>query len=78
MAARGRIGAYTRWSREPDRAGATEAARTAFRSKFEQLVDPEGKLPPDKRAELAEYARKAHFARLGRLSGAARRKAAAA
>jgi hypothetical protein len=78
MATRGRIGAYTRWSRTPDRAAATLPARTAFASKFEAQVDPDGLLPPEKRAELAEYARKAHFARLGRLSGAARRKAAAA
>jgi hypothetical protein len=78
MAARGRIGAYRRWATTPDRAAATEPARAAFRSKFEREVDPDGLLTPEKRAELAEYARKAHFARLGRRSGQARRRAAGA
>lgn len=78
MATRGRIGAYTRWSRTPDRVAATEPARRAFFSKFEVQVDPDGVLSPEKRAELVEYARKAYFAQLGRRSGLARRKAAAA
>jgi hypothetical protein len=52
---------------------ATEAAREAFRSKFEHDVDPDGVLPVDERLRRAEMARKAHFTRLALRSAQVRR-----
>ena len=42
----------------------TAKARRIFRNSFEQLVDPDGVLPPDERARRAEHARSEHYARL--------------
>ena len=42
--------------------------------KFEQQVDPDGKLSPAERAKRAEFARKAHFKRLALKSAQARRR----
>lgn len=53
----------------------TEAARAAFRLKFEKEVDPDGILSPDERARRAEHAYKAHMAALALKSAKARRKA---
>lgn len=71
---RGRLAAHRRWARTPDRSGATAPARSAFEARFEREVDPEGKLPREVRARLAESARKAYFARLAYASAKARRK----
>ena len=68
----GKIAANTRWASEPDRLAATQAARDAFLSRFEQQVDPEGRLAPEERARRAESARKAHFQRLALASAKAR------
>jgi hypothetical protein len=57
-----------------DRTAATAAARSSFESRFERMVDPEGKLSPEERALRAESARNAHFARLAYLSVKARRR----
>jgi hypothetical protein len=46
----------------------TAKARATFMSSFERLVDPDGKLPHAERLRRAEAARKAHYARLARLS----------
>ncbi len=72
MARRGRIGAYRRWATHDPREG-TAPARAAFLAKFEREVDPCGVLPEEERRRRAESARKAHFARLARLSAKARR-----
>jgi hypothetical protein len=69
----GRIGANSRWSREPDRAAATQPARDALMRKFEDQVDPDRSLPVDERARRAASARKAHFQRLALKSAQARR-----
>lgn len=71
---RARIASYTRWAGTGDRAAATAPARAAFESRFERLIDPEGKLPANERALRAEAARKAHFARLALASVKARRR----
>lgn len=63
---------------DPSTARDTTPARLAFREQFRRLVDPDGKLPPDEREQLAEIARRAHYARLGMLSGYARRRKAGA
>ncbi len=72
MARRGRIGAHVTHSRH-DARELTAAARAAFRSKFEDEVDPDRVLPEAERLRRAERARKAHFAKLARLSANARR-----
>ena len=69
----GRLGAYVLHSRYDSRQ-LTKAAREAFRSKFEQEVDPDGVLPVEERLRRAEMARKAHFTRLALKSAQARRK----
>lgn len=68
----GRIGAYTLHARH-DAKETTAKARETFLSKFERDVDPDGTLPPEERTRRAEYARKAHFARLALQSAEARR-----
>ena len=73
LALRGRVGAYRlHASRDPRQT--TERARAVFRSSFEKLVDPEGKLPLHERLRRAEAARRAHYAGLARLSAIARRR----
>ena len=73
MARRGRIGAH-RLHALYDSKELTAPARAAFLAKFEREVDPAGTLPEEERRRRAEHARKAHFARLARLSANARRK----
>jgi hypothetical protein len=75
MAARGRIGALVTNSRYGGRE-ITQKARDTFRASFAVLVDPGGVLPPQERERRAENARKAHYARLARISVAKRRRAA--
>lgn len=72
-AARGRIGAHVRWSREPDREAALAPAHAGFLNKFEREVDPDGSLPPAERAFRAEHARRAHMQRLSLLAAKARK-----
>jgi hypothetical protein len=76
---RARLAAHTSWAKTADPAGRTANARKAAASKFETQAR---ELHPDGDDELiartAEHLRKAHFARLGMKSGAARRKGAAA
>lgn len=51
----------------------TAKARQVFRDSFEREVDPMGALPVDERRRRADFARRAHYARLARLSAQARR-----
>jgi hypothetical protein len=74
-ALRGRIGAYAQKAAGYDPVELTANARAAFRSKFERQVDPDGTLPQEERGRRAEYARRAHFARLALASARARLKA---
>lgn len=73
MARRGRIGAHRLHSLYDSRE-LTAPGRRAFLAKFEREVDPEGTLPEAERKRRAASARKAHFARLARLSAQARRR----
>lgn len=73
MALRGRIGAYTLHSRRDPRE-TTVKARAAFLKRFENQVDPDRVLPEPERLRRAEYARKAHFARMALASARARSK----
>jgi len=74
MAMRGRIGAHVTASRHDSRE-LTANARAAFKSKFEDEVDPDGLLAPAERARRADQLRRAHYARLAYLSAVSRRKA---
>jgi len=74
MALRGRIGAFALHARYDPRE-TTRAARETFLAKFEREVDPDGVLPTGERKRRAEYARKAHFARLALASARSRSKA---
>ena len=71
---RSQIAAHESWAKTTDRAARTANARKAMLDKFEQMVDPEGELPPAERARRAEHARKAHFKRLALKSAQARRR----
>lgn len=71
---RSSIGAHESWARTADRAGRTQRARSAAWSRFEALVDPEGKLPAAQRAQMAQNARQAHFKRMALKSVEARRR----
>jgi hypothetical protein len=71
MSVRGRIGAAVTHSRH-DSKEITAAGRKAFLGKFYDLVDPDGKLPPEERERRAAKARQAHFLRLSRLSALSR------
>jgi hypothetical protein len=68
---RARIGAYSLHATHDPRK-TTAKARAVFRSSFERLVDPSGSLPKTERERRATAARKAHYARLARLSHIAR------
>lgn len=72
------MAAHESWARTLDRSARTAPARRALLDKFERQVDPHNELTPGKRAELAESARKAHYARLAFLSARARRRRGAA
>jgi hypothetical protein len=72
MARRGRIGAHGTHSQH-DARDLTSPARAAILTTFEKQVDPDCVLPPDERRRRATHARKAHMARLARLSVLARR-----
>lgn len=69
---RARVAAYSLHARYDPRE-TTAKARATFRSSFERLVDPDGKMPPTERIRRAQAARKAHYARLARLSHISRR-----
>lgn len=68
----GRIGARVQHARHDARA-TTAAGRSAFLSRFEHDVDPDGRLDPVERRRRAESARKAHFARMSFRSAQARK-----
>ena len=76
MALRGRIGAFEQHARHNARE-TTAAARAAFLARFERQVDPNGVLPAAERTRRAEYARRAHMARLALASARKRRRGAA-
>jgi truncated hemoglobin YjbI len=73
MSRRGRIGAH-RLHATHDPRETTAKARETFLTQLERAVDPDGTLSPEERRRRAEHAKKAHFARLARLSAEARRK----
>ena len=64
------------WAATPDWSARTApgtAHSPAALEYWESKLDPEALLPPEERARRAEQLRRAHFIRLGVLSGQARR-----
>ena len=70
---RAQIAAHESWAHTPDRSSRTAPARQAFNDRFEQQVDPDGKLTPAERAKRAEHAKRAYFLRLALKSAKTRR-----
>ena len=68
----GRIGAEISWSRTRDRSARTRPAREKFLKRFEDEVDPDGKLPPDERRILGDHALRAYMLRLAQRAAASR------
>lgn len=52
-----------------ERQAITAAARAAWRSRWADMVDPEGVLPEAQRAALADEVKRTHMAAMGRLQG---------
>jgi hypothetical protein len=75
---RARIAAHESWAATSDRTARTQPGRDAIRARFEQQVDPDGKLDPAERAKRATSAHRAHMARLAFESAKARRRRKAA
>jgi hypothetical protein len=75
---RAQIAAHTSWANTIDRSERTAAARRAATDCFEREVDPDGTLPPEVRATMAENARKAHYERMAMKSAQVRKARAAA
>jgi hypothetical protein len=72
---RGFIAAQVRWSTPGQREAASRAQRERIFRWAEKQVDPDGKLPEDERARLAQNAMQAHMARLSLKAAQARRRA---
>jgi len=70
---RARLASHVPWANTVDRAARTAAARQAAHDRFERLVDPDGVLPPEERAQRAAHARRAHFIRMALRSAQVRR-----
>ena len=68
---RSRLGGHSRWAVTADRTAATEPGRTAFLRTFYDGTPAD--LPEAVRLQMAESARKAHFARLALKSALVRR-----
>ncbi|MFD2414998.1 hypothetical protein [Amycolatopsis pigmentata] len=71
---RARLAAHASWAKTPDRVARTSRGTQAFLERFERQVDPERKLPPEVRREMAIHARTAYMLQLAQRSAAARRR----
>jgi hypothetical protein len=71
-----RIANAERLAKHPDRSELTAAANAGRIAKFERLADPDGKLPPDKRAQAAHDLMRAHMLRMTLKAKQGREKAA--
>ena len=70
---RARFAAIESWATEPDPTARTAPARQAFRAKFLDLADPEGKLPAAERERRAGLLRRAHYVRMAFAAAKAKR-----
>jgi hypothetical protein len=71
---RARIAAHASWATTTDRAARTAAGTAAFLARFERHVDPDGLLPEEQRAQMAQHARTAYMLQLAEKSAQARRR----
>lgn len=71
---RARIAAHASWANTADRTARTSSGTKAFLDRFEHQVDPEGALPEEVRAAMAQHARLAYMLQLAEKSAAARRR----
>ena len=72
-----RLAVNTRWSREPDRAAATAAARAARDAGYYAGADAAGVTDPDQREAMAAAARRAEMDRMRAIQQRNRRRRAA-
>lgn len=63
-----RIAVYSMWAKCPDRVARLQPARDGFEKRFADEVDPERKLTEDERARRIEFAKKAYYTKLAKLS----------
>jgi hypothetical protein len=69
------IAAHVSWANTTDRAARTAAGTKAFLDRFERQVDPDGLLPDDVRAAMAQHAIRAFGVAGAERPAAARRRA---
>lgn len=75
---RAQLAVHSSWANTTDRAARTNPGLQAANvTRFERLVDPDRKLPPEERAKRATNARQAHLKRIALASAKARRLRAA-
>lgn len=70
---RAQLAAHTSWANTVDPTARTAPARQAMMQRFEDQVDPDGKLTAQERTRRAEHARKAYFTSLALKSAQSRR-----
>lgn len=69
---RARAAAHASWAGTVDRRARTQPGTNGFLARFERQVDPDQKLSPDLRRELALQARKAYMLQLALRSARSR------
>jgi hypothetical protein len=74
-ALRARIASHHSWAATTSRRARAKSGGDAIRERIAAQVDPNGVMSPQDREKAVASAVKAHYARLGALSGQARRKA---
>jgi hypothetical protein len=73
---RARMAAHISWAKTDDRSARTAPARKAALARFEEQVDPDGRLSLTERTRRAEHAMRAHTTRLALRSAQIRRRQA--
>lgn len=71
---RARLAAHASWAKTSNRVARTSRGTQAFLERFERQVDPDLKLAPEVRREMAMHARTAYMLQLAQRSAAARRR----
>ncbi len=71
---RARMAAHISWAKTDDRSARTAPARKAALARFEDQVDPDGRLSATERTRRTEHAMRAHMTRLALRSAQVRRR----
>jgi hypothetical protein len=69
-----RLAVQTSWANTSDREARMKPVQEGRKRRFEKLVDPDGVLPPEERAQRAQAAERAHMAKMALRSSQARAK----